>query len=214
MTLRGRVRKVLRRRLLVIAGLLALGGPVFLLARQHDAADARRVIEALALEPGATVAEVGAGDGDLTLAIARHVGDRGRVFTTELGAERVEALRKAAAGAPDRNVEVLEGHASRTNLPPACCDGIFMRAVYHHFGEPQPMNASLLEALKPGGRLVVIDFEPQGSSSDDPKGRDQGDAHGVAPEAVANELRHAGFDVLRTDRLDGRRFLILARKPA
>ena len=198
---------------LAVLGLAVLI-PAYIAARQGEAADARRLIEALALEPGVTVAEVGAGDGDLTLAVATHLGANGRVFTTELGAERVEALRKGVAKAPAGNVEVLEGHDSRTNLPATCCDAIFMRAVYHHFGQPQTMNASLLEALKPGGRLAVIDFEPSGEASEDPSQRAAGGAHGVRPEDVTRELAGAGFDVLRTERLDGRRFLILARKPA
>jgi SAM-dependent methyltransferase len=59
------------------------------------------------------------------------------------------------------NVVVLEGAESSTNLPSACCDAIFLRDAYHHLTRPQEFDASLLAALKPGGRLAIMDFPPE-----------------------------------------------------
>jgi ubiquinone/menaquinone biosynthesis C-methylase UbiE len=198
-------------RLAAVVCLVVLLAPFESRAVQRDAADAERLIDRLALQQGDMVAEIGAGDGDLTMAMARHVGE-GQVYTTELESN-LDRLREAVETARLDNVTVLEGASLRTNLPEGCCDAVFMRAVYHHFGDPASMNASLLASLKPGGRLAVIDFEPRGSASADPGRRASDGSHGVAPEAVSDELGAAGFEAIERTDLDGRRFLIVARRP-
>ena len=66
----------------------------------------------------------------------------------------------------------MAGAADRTNLPDGACDAIFMRNVYHHFAAPGPMSASLAAALKPGGRVAVVDFRPPGAEAPMPADRD------------------------------------------
>lgn len=181
--------------------------------RSQEASDPGRLIEALRLTPGAVLAEIGAGDGTLTLALARHVGPAGRVYTTELGAGRLAALRRAVARSSLTQIEVVEADDRQTNLPGACCDAIVMRDVYHHFADPAAMNASLLAALKPEGRLAIIDFQPRGDEADSPPDRSQGGAHGVGRDTVAEELAAAGFTAIAVTGLDGRRFMVVAQKP-
>jgi ubiquinone/menaquinone biosynthesis C-methylase UbiE len=159
----------------------------------RDAADAARLIEMLEIRPGSTVADIGAGGGALEPAISRHLGSAGRLYATDINAERLADIRKLAASASLENVTVLEGGAAQTNLPDACCDAIFMRLVYHHFGDPPAMNASLLRSLKPGGRLAILDFMPNSKVSAPPGKRGEGDAHGVMPATVIEELTSAGF---------------------
>lgn len=181
---------------------------------QEEAGDPGRVIEALQLTGGSVVAEIGAGDGKLTLAVARHVGASGRVFTTELGRERLEALRKAVRTSGLSNVDVVDAHEARTNLPEACCDGIVMRDVYHHFGDPAAMNASLLASLRPGGLIAVLDFEPRtGGESASPGGRSSDGRHGVGRATVVEELTAAGFTSAVATSIAARRFIVVAQKP-
>jgi hypothetical protein len=87
-------------------------------AAQNNAADTATLIEALQLKAGSVVAEVGAGDGELTIAIAKHVGPTGRVFTTELGTERAAKLQSAVKRAGAHNVHVIEGKGNEANLAP------------------------------------------------------------------------------------------------
>lgn len=184
-------------------------------AQDQFASDAARLVTALELTAGQTVADIGAGDGELTVALARAVGPSGRVYGTEVNADRLRAIRQAADSAGLTNVAVVEGEATRTNLPERCCDALVVRFVYHHFSDPGLMNASLRQTLRPGGRLAVIDFPPDGAESADPAGRGSGERHGVTAATVVRELRQAGFEVMAVE--DGTRttgFMVVARRPA
>jgi ubiquinone/menaquinone biosynthesis C-methylase UbiE len=182
---------------------------------QQNAADAERVIKALEIRAGSVVAEIGAGDGELTLAIAKAVGAAGRVFSNEFNKDRLADIARAAEKAGLGNVATIEGRETETNFPDQCCDAIFMRNVYHHFGDPGAMNASLFKSLKPGGSLAVLDFgPPPGAESATPSGRSQDGHHGVTPATVERELKAAGFDILSSNEFQYRAFIVVARRPA
>ena len=172
------------------------------------------LIDLLQLKPGMTVAEVGAGEGKMTVILARRLGPESRVLSTELEGDKLDRIRKAVSRAKIENVKVIGADALNTRLPEQCCDAIFLRRVYHHFTEPALLNAGLFEALKPGGRIAVIDFTARvwlpkpGGIPEDRSG------HGLQPEIVIAELTAAGFDVeRRIDDWPGRNYCVLARKP-
>jgi predicted methyltransferase len=182
--------------------------------QEDDAADVARLVDVLAVRPGAVLADIGAGDAVLTIPLARLVGPSGRIYATELGAKPLDNLRAKIADAGATNIEVVEGDPVRTNLPPACCDGIFIRFVYHHFADPPAMNASLRASLKPGGRLAVLDFAPDGPEATTPAARAGGKTHGVSAATVARELKDAGFEPLSTEQTRHHTFFVVVRKPA
>jgi cyclopropane fatty-acyl-phospholipid synthase-like methyltransferase len=147
-----------------------------------------QLVELLALKPGMSVADVGAGFGAWTMRLAREVGPSGRVYATELGAPQLAALREIPKRERLDNVTVIEGGVSTTNLPPACCDAILVRDAYHHFTQPEAMIKSLAAALEPGGRLAVIDFPPR-ANSEVPAGVPANRrGHGIPSEIVAREV--------------------------
>ena len=121
-----------------------------------------RLARVLDIRTGDTVADVGAGDGWLSIEMAAVVGEAGQVFATELSADRREDIRAAVAAAGLDNVTVVEAGERETNLAPECCDAIFLRRVYHHLTDTAAMNASLQASLRPGGRLAVIELEFNG----------------------------------------------------
>jgi predicted methyltransferase len=197
----------------VLAGMTAFAGTTN--AQDEFASDAARLVSALKLHVGQTVADIGAGGGQLTLALAREVGPSGRVYATELDADRLRDIRQATDSAGLKNVSVIEAHATRTNLPERCCDALVLRRVYHHFGNPHLMNASMRQSLKPGGFLAVIDFAPDSAESTDPSNRDTGDQHGVTSATVVRELRQAGFEMVAAE--EGTRpgrFMVVVRRPS
>lgn len=179
----------------------------------QQGADVDWLIEALEIGEGSVVADIGAGDGDQTLAIARHIGESGHIYSSELGEESLEELREEIEASGLVNITVIEGRPASTNLPDACCDAIYMRRVYHHFGDPPAMNTSLLQSLKPGGKLAVIDFEPRGSESE-PGERASGSSHGVNADTVVEELTQAGFELVSREVKSGRNFYVVMQKPA
>jgi predicted methyltransferase len=204
----------MRRALCATLAIAAAIVTAVIVTRADDASDAERLIETLALQAGSTVGEIGAGEGELTILVARHVGPAGRVFTTELGEDRVRTLRAAVEKASVGNVTIVEAGAARTNLPEECCDAVFMRAVYHHFGDPAAMNRSLWASLRPGGRLAVMDFTPRGDEeASNPADRDESGRHGVKAETVLKELVSAGFERIQVEDRTGRDFLVVVRKP-
>jgi SAM-dependent methyltransferase len=125
-----------------------------------DGPEMPRLREVLTLTPGMSVADVGAGQGDLTVALAAEVGPSGRVFSTDIDPQTLEQIRTRIASAALRNVSVVQAHASNTGLPIDCCDAVVLRRVYHHLSDPAATNIQLLRAVRPGGVLAVIDFPP------------------------------------------------------
>jgi predicted methyltransferase len=113
------------------------------------AAEVPQLLKELALEPGMTVADVGAGFGAWTMAFAKALGPSGRVYATEVGTAQLESLRASAKGLT--NVTVLQGAERSASLPPQCCDAILLRDVYHHLTQPADVVRSLVAALKTGG---------------------------------------------------------------
>jgi ubiquinone/menaquinone biosynthesis C-methylase UbiE len=203
---------------LVVLLAVALAGVATYLPAQI-ASEAPRLFDLLQLKPGMTVAEIGAGRGEMTVEMAKRLGPSGRVYSSEIDPARLADIREAVSREQLTNVTVVTAGDRASNLPAACCDAIFMRDVYHHFTHPDELDRSLAASLKPGGRLVVIDFEPT-PGSDRPAGvpADR-EGHGVRPETVVAEMTAAGLAPVQTIpgwtnlRANRQMFLTLFRKP-
>ncbi len=154
--------------------------------------------QVLALKPGMFVADVGAGKGEATLAVATEVGASGHVFATEIDPESLQQIRGAVAAAKLDNVTVVQAQARDTGLPANCCDAVFLRRVYHHLTNPAETDASLLRAARSGGVLAIIDFAPfsfwPGSPEGVPENRG---GHGIASQLLVAELTASGFELVR-----------------
>jgi ubiquinone/menaquinone biosynthesis C-methylase UbiE len=204
---------------LALAGVVVLAAaslPYLPIIHGTTADEVERLAAWLEVQPGTRVADVGAGDGTFAAALARRVGPSGHVYATELADERLTDIRQTAAEARLSNVTVIEGAVSSTNLPEACCDALFSRFVYHHLTDPAAINADILRALRPGGRLVIIDFEPGGIMNwiGRPETADRHSGHGTPKETVMREVTAAGFQLLRgPESWRGRTYAVLFRRP-
>lgn len=157
--------------------------------------------------------EIGAGSGEITVLMGQAVGPSGRVFSNDLNADRRAEIAKAAAAANLSNVTVVEGAPASSNIAAGTCDALFMRNVYHHFGDPTTMDADLFRAVKAGGRIAVIDFVPRGTESADPKGRADEAHHGVSSASVIRELQAAGFADLQSSEHGDQGFIVVGTRP-
>jgi ubiquinone/menaquinone biosynthesis C-methylase UbiE len=178
--------------------------------------EVERLAAWLEVQPGTHVADVGAGDGTFAVALARRVGPSGQVYATELDDERLADIRQAATNARLSNVTVIEGTVSSTNLPDACCEALFSRFVYHHLTDPVAINADIFRALRPGGRLVIIDFEPGGIMNwiGQPETTERHGGHGTPKETVLQEVTVAGFQRMRgPESWRGRTYAVLFKRP-
>ena len=160
--------------------------------------ETRRLFDTLELRPGMTVADIGAGRGELTIELARLIDPQGRTHATDINPERLDDIRAAAARERLAHVIVRADAEDVTNLPDSCCDAIVIRNVYHHFSDPSSMNRSVAAALEPGGRLAIIDFVPT-AGPERPVGLPAiREGHGIRPETLTDEVASAGLSHVRT----------------
>lgn len=160
------------------------------------AVEVPELVKRLGLSPGMTVADIGAGFGAWTVAFGRYLGPTGRVYATDVGERQLAFLREYAAKEGLTNITVLAGAERSTSLPDACCDAILIRDAYHHLTQPVDVVRSMAAALKPGGRLAVIDFPPRPNSPiPDGVPANRG-GHGVPMEIVVSEVSANGFTVV------------------
>jgi SAM-dependent methyltransferase len=206
---------------LVVFGLVAAAVAGWLGYRAYQARgvtrETDRLAMALSLEPTSRVADVGAGNGTYSSELAFRIVASGHVFATEIDEDAVESIRDAAVDAGLDNLTAIRAAETSTNLPHGCCDAAFLRGVYHHIARPAETNSSLLGAIRSGGRLAIIDFEPSWFLStffpvgDVPSNRG---GHGVPPDVVVHELEQVGFVLLsRIEDWPGRQYCLVFQRP-
>ncbi len=153
------------------------------------------VHEALALKAGSVVADVGTGDNPLhPLRMAEIVGLTGRVVCIDIDQKVLDKLkRNLPPGAA--NIEVQLGKAGDPLLPENSFDAVLVSNTYHEMSDPVAMLANIRKALRPTGRLVVIEafVEIRRQLTRE----EQTSKHEFPPEILDSELRAAGFEIVR-----------------
>jgi len=116
------------------------------------------LIPALKLQPGDAIADIGAGTGYYTRRLAKVVEAKGTVYAVEIQQEMLDLLMKKMGELKILNVKPILGTTTDPRLPESSLDLILMVDVYHEFDFPYEMAHSMCRALKPGGRLVFVEF--------------------------------------------------------
>ncbi len=117
------------------------------------------IVGLLGLEPGMHIADVGAGTGFFTRILAPQVGESGRVYAVDIAAKFLDHIETKNKEAGIENVVMVQCDQHTTNLAPESVDRIFVCDTYHHFEFPHDTLTSMLRALRPDGRLMIVDFE-------------------------------------------------------
>jgi ubiquinone/menaquinone biosynthesis C-methylase UbiE len=172
----------------VFAQTMGVEGAAWLERRDRDVEeDTSLAVRLLGLKKGWVVADVGAGSGYYTLRMAKAVGDAGKVYANDLQPGMIEILQKNVEKAKLTNVVPVLGSIDDPKLPAESLDMILMVDVYHEFSRPQQMLRKMREALKPGGRLVLLEYR-----AEDPNVPIRPE-HKMTKAQVKQELEAEGF---------------------
>ena len=147
--------------------------------------EAETVMDLAAIRPGATVADIGAGEGYYTVRLAKRVGEKGRVLAQDIDAAAIQKLGIRVEHDRLDNVSITPGASDDPKLPAASFDRVFLVHVYHEVAEPYAFLWHLSAALRPGGQVVVVDI-------DRPT-----DRHGIAPAQLFCEFAAVGFRLVQ-----------------
>lgn len=154
--------------------------------REREEAPAR-ALAMIGVTPGSTVADIGAGSGYFTERLSRLVGPRGRVFAIDIQPGMLELIAARVRRDGLTNVTIVLGEPANPRLPAGSLDLALMVDVYHELGDPQAVLRHVREALKPDGRLVLIEY----------KGEDPSipilPSHKMTVAQAKLEVEHEGF---------------------
>lgn len=163
------------------------------------------LIRLLDLKPGQSVADIGAGSGYFTWRMAHKVATAGRVFANDLQPEMLTILRTNMGRHQATNVVAVQGSSTNVNLPAASLDLALLVDVYHECDHPKEIIASLCEALKDGGRLVLVEY----------RGEDRWipikPLHKMTADQVVREMSIHPLAQVSTNRLSRQHVLIFRR---
>jgi ubiquinone/menaquinone biosynthesis C-methylase UbiE len=142
-----------------IAGVMSYEGADWLFRDTREAEEQpEQMLDALKIKPGQTVADIGAGAGYTSLRLAKRVGPEGKVLATDVQPQMLNMLAQNARAAGVKNIEPIRSTQTDTKLPEGKVDLALMVDVYHEASDPEALLQGLKKALKPGGRLVFVEF--------------------------------------------------------
>ena len=150
------------------------------------------VIRVMGLRDGDVVADLGAGTGYFARRLATAVAPSGRVYAVDIQPEMIALLRRNMEKGGLTNVVPLLGTADDPKLPPASVDWILLVDVYHELQQPKATLARMLEALKPKGKVALVEYRLEGLTALHIR-----EEHRMSPKQVLAEWEPAGFRLVK-----------------
>ena len=174
------------------AGTMSADGAAWLSRPEREAEEQPdKALQLIGVAQGSTVADIGAGSGYMTLRMAKLVGPTGKVYAEDIQSRMLELLQQNAKRQKAGNVQTVLGAFDDPRLPAATMDLVLMVDVYHEFSEPQKMLRHIGEALKPDGRMVLVEYR-----GEDPAVPIRPE-HKMTVEQVKAEVEPEGFRLER-----------------
>jgi ubiquinone/menaquinone biosynthesis C-methylase UbiE len=161
-------------------------------ARLNRLQPPEEVLKAVGITKGMTVAEIGAGRGRYVVQLAVRVGEIGKVYAEDIDAAALSHLKNRCEQWGLENVEIILGEVIDPKLPEGKLDLIFVISSYHHFDDPVSLLRTALSALKPEGKLAVVEWIPWNKN----------DHEGTTPEKMKAEMNDAGYILERTESIN------------
>ena len=188
------------RLLLIFISLLTLQVTAQYRASEWEARDqwqqVDQIIDYLELSSAMHVADIGCHEGYLTMKLSPLVGDEGQVYAVDIEKYKLARLSKRLKAKSISNVETIHGDADNPRLPAGRLDRIVILDTYHEIEDYEKVLRHLYLALKPGGKLVII--EPIATSRASWTRKEQADKHEISLRYVLEDLDQAGFQVTNT----------------
>lgn len=147
------------------------------------------LMSALHIHPGATVADVGSGTGYFTWRLGRQVGPRGKVYAVDVQQSMLDLTKAAVREHKLANVEYILADDDNPRLPEQSVDLVFVAYAYHEFGDPEAVMRRIRRALKPGGRVVILEYAKESNIAP------ASPLHKMSFEEIRREIEPMGFVV-------------------
>jgi len=182
------------------------GAPWLVRQSRQREEDCATMLKQLGVKPGMLVCDMGCGNGFYSLKLAKLVGDEGKVLAVDIQPQMLRLLRSRSRVAEIDNIEPILGTVVDPKLPEGQLDLILCVDVYHEFSHPERMLAAMRKALKPDGRLVLLEFR-----AEDPEVPIKR-LHKMSKKQILKELRPNGFKLVRQfDRLPWQHMMFFQR---
>ena len=152
-----------------------------------------QIMDAMAIADASVVGDIGAGSGWFTIRLARRVGPRGLVYAEDVQKEMTTAISRRVGREGFNNVKPVLGLRNDPRLPAASLDAVLMVDSYHEVEDRVTMLSNLAKALKPQGRLGIIDFRLDGT------GPGPAPEERVGPDVVVSDATKAGLKLIRQE---------------
>jgi predicted methyltransferase len=190
-----------------IAHVMGPGGILWLERRERETEEKPQLlIDALEIKPGQTIADLGAGSGYYSFRIAPLVGSTGKVLAIDIQPAMLEVIAQRASRERIANLAAVRASVRDPNLAPGSVDLLFMVDVYHELEYPYEVMTKVRAALKPGGRVALIEYR-----AEDPRVAIK-PVHKMSERQVRRELAAAGFRHVKTVRTLPLQHLIVFEK--
>ena len=173
---------------------------------RDDWQEPEKIIEALEIQPGSQIADLGAGSGYFTFDLARATGPQGHVWAVDVDPDMIEVLREKAAAEKASNVTVVLAPPDDPDLPDGKIDLVFTSNTYHHIEDQPAYFARLAKDLAPNARIAILEFRPDAGWVQKWSG------HATPVEEIRKEMTAAGYALTEQPTLlDRQSFLIFER---